>query len=282
MHFGLSAPCFGDDPRTHAQLAQDAEEAGWDGFFLWDHVAFLPDQAVPIVDPWVTLGMAAQLTTRIKLGVLVAALPRRRPWKVAREAVTLDRASDGRLIVGAGLGWPVEGDFEPFGEPGGVETRAGMLDEALEILDGLWSARPFTYAGDHYRVDGCTFLPGPVQRPRIPIWIAGTFPLDGPLRRASRWDGVVPMKFDDDGRPTMLTPDDARRIIDRVSTLRGGVDGFDLAIGGETSEDPAEGASIVEPYLGTGVTWWIESTPGFPGWEDDLLRRIASGPPRAR
>lgn len=277
----MSVPCFGEDPWTFTELAHLAEQAGWDGFFLWDHVLFLPDQEIPILDPWVTLAMVVHATARIRVGALVTAVPRRRPWKLARETVSVDRASGGRLILGAGLGWPIEGDFEPFGEPSNVGTRAQMLDEGLEVLTGLWSGRPFAYSGRHYQIGECTFVPVPTQEPRIPIWVAGTFPIEGPIRRAARWDGMVPLKFDREGTPAQMTPDDVADLGDRISQHRGSTHGFDLAISGETSTlDPAAVAPMLETYASAGATWWIESTPGFPGWESEMTKRIEAGPPQ--
>jgi alkanesulfonate monooxygenase SsuD/methylene tetrahydromethanopterin reductase-like flavin-dependent oxidoreductase (luciferase family) len=185
MQYALDLPPFGElaDARALAALAHEAEDAGWDGFFIWDHIQTEP--SMPVADPWVALSALAMTTERIRLGALVTPLPRRRPWKLARETVTLDRLSNGRLILGVGIGsdhWHHE--LSTFGEPVDDQTRAAMLDEGLEVLTGLWSGEPFSHQGQHYTVQSARFLPMPVQSPRIPIWVAGIWPRKAPLRRA--------------------------------------------------------------------------------------------------
>src|SRR5436190_24311266 len=115
----------------------------------------------------------ATRTRRVRIGALVTPLARRRPWKVARETVTLDHLSGGRLVLAVGLGALDDGGFGKVGEPTDPRTRAERLDESLAILTGLWTGLPFGFQGRHYQVDEMTFSPGPVQRPRIPIWVAG-------------------------------------------------------------------------------------------------------------
>jgi alkanesulfonate monooxygenase SsuD/methylene tetrahydromethanopterin reductase-like flavin-dependent oxidoreductase (luciferase family) len=90
------------EPSRVVELAKSAEAAGWDGFFLWDHILAVP--GMPVADSWITMAAVAQATARMRLGMLVTPLARRRPWVVAREAATLDRLSKGRLVVGVGLG----------------------------------------------------------------------------------------------------------------------------------------------------------------------------------
>src|SRR5579883_374563 len=173
MRFGLHVPLFGDfaEPALVVEIARDAEQAGWDGFFVWDHIA--PPWNERNADAWITLAAVAASTQRMRLGPLMAALARRRPWKVAREAATLDRLSNGRLVLGAGLGGTAaEGfaaEFDNLGEEPDLAARAAMVDEALEIITGLWSGEPFSYEGAHYTVRNERFLPTPVQRPRVPI-----------------------------------------------------------------------------------------------------------------
>src|SRR5215831_7955477 len=153
MHFGIHLPIFGPygDALRLADLAAEAEEAGWDGFFLWDAVAnALP---LPLVDPWVALTAIALNTKRIRLGPLVTPLSRRRPWKVARETVTLDHLSRGRLILAVGLGFIDDGGYAKVGETLDSKVRAELLDEALAILDGLWSGQPFSFQGKHYHIE---------------------------------------------------------------------------------------------------------------------------------
>src|SRR5947209_17503121 len=149
MRFGVTVPNFGPyfQPRTLAALAAEAEAAGWDGFFLWDHVLF---GDMPAVDPWVALSAIALATERIRLGPLVTPLPRRRPVKLARETVSLDHLSGGRLILGAGNG-VLSWELDDLDEEADLRTRAAMLDEALAVLTGLWSGRPFSHQGAHYK-----------------------------------------------------------------------------------------------------------------------------------
>jgi alkanesulfonate monooxygenase SsuD/methylene tetrahydromethanopterin reductase-like flavin-dependent oxidoreductase (luciferase family) len=179
MKRAIDVPPFEElaDPRVVARLAARAEERGWDGFFVWDHVAYrVPVRAV--ADPWVTLSAVACATSRVRIGALVTPLSRRRVHKVARETVTLDLLSSGRLIFGAGLGVTENNELEPFGEVTDPRERARLLDSGLEALAGFW-------AGE--------FEPLPVQRPRPPVWIAGVWPNRRPVRRALRWDGLFPI-----------------------------------------------------------------------------------------
>ncbi len=188
MRFGLNVSTMGEcaDPRALAELAREAEDSGWDAFLVWDAIhishedwdaieAGKPDAAA-IVDPWIVLAGAAMLTERIILGPIITPLSRRRPWKVARETATLDHLSNGRVVLPVGLGALNDGGFTRVGEETDRKTRAKMLDESLEILDGLWSGEPFSYAGDHFRLEEMTFRPTPVQSPRIPIWTVAAWP----------------------------------------------------------------------------------------------------------
>ena len=230
MRYGISLPNFGEevDARSMASLAHDAEEAGWDGFFLWDHLlAFSPGQ-VPVVDPWIALSAVALSTKSIRFGPMVTPLPRRRPVKVARETASLDHLSGGRLILGVGIGtMPYEWDY--LGEEQDLQVRGAMLDEGLEVLTGLWTGEPFGHRGEHYRIGAvppeqdwrAMFYPPPLQRPRIPIWVAGTWPIKAPFRRAARWDGVWPIKVEG-GRIIPMTPDDVRDMVRFIAQHRTG------------------------------------------------------------
>jgi alkanesulfonate monooxygenase SsuD/methylene tetrahydromethanopterin reductase-like flavin-dependent oxidoreductase (luciferase family) len=192
MHFGVYLPTFGEfaDASVLAEFAAEAEAASWDGVFIWDHLAMWWDRSVPAVDSWVALSAIAVTTSRVRIGALVTPIPRRRPWKLARETVSVDRLSGGRLVVGVGLG-ANENEFDAFGEARTLATRAAMLDEGLEVLTRLWTGDPFSFAGDHYAVADAQFYPRPRQTPRIPIWVAGSWPKRAPFRRASRWDGAI-------------------------------------------------------------------------------------------
>jgi alkanesulfonate monooxygenase SsuD/methylene tetrahydromethanopterin reductase-like flavin-dependent oxidoreductase (luciferase family) len=172
------------NPRVLADLAAEAEEAGWDGFFVWDAVFARPPQ-VPMANPWVALSAIATQTRRIRIGAMVTPLARRRPWQVARETVSLDHLSKGRLIFGVGLGYQAL-DFEAFGEEADPKVRGEKLDEGLEVLARLWTGNPVTFQGKHYQVKDVKFFPKPLQTPRIPIWVAGYWPNRRPFRRAAQ------------------------------------------------------------------------------------------------
>ena len=273
MKFALSIPNFGQygDARILGALAQEAEQSGWDGLFIWDHIN--QESAVPMVDPWVALGAMAISTTRIRIGPMVTPVARRRPWKLAREALTVDHLSGGRLILGVGLGWAGHEDFEPFGEDAEAHVRAQKLDEGLAILDGLWTTRPFSYEGQHFRIKNVTMLPPPLQQPRIPIWVAGIWPNKAPMRRAARWDGAFPGSF------TPFTPDDIRAIAAYIRAHRTTDDPFDIVHGAPTTGvDPQGDAAMIASFGEAGVTWWIDGTA--EGTLAATRARIHRGPPR--
>jgi alkanesulfonate monooxygenase SsuD/methylene tetrahydromethanopterin reductase-like flavin-dependent oxidoreductase (luciferase family) len=276
MKYGLDIATGSDfsDPRALADLAADAERAGWDGFFVWDVLFEEGTMDTPVADPWVALSAVAMATERIRIGAFVTPLARRRPWMVARQAATLDHLSNGRLDFGAGLGYQALA-FAPFGEEADPKIRAEKLDEGLAMVSGLWSGEPFSFAGKHYQVDKVTMLPRPVQQPRIPVWIAGIWPNRRPFRRAARWDGLYIGTDLADGR--LLTPEDLKEIMAYVKEHRASPEPFEVAVSGNTPPDREEGAKIVRPYADAGATWWIElSQENLP----EMQERVRSGPPR--
>ncbi len=206
---------------------------------------------------------------------MVCAPARRRPWKLARETVALDHLSDGRLIVGVGLGYSAL-DFEAFGEQAEPKIRAEKLDEALQVVCGLWTGEPFSFKGKHYQVNQARFLPKPIQSPRIPIWVGGYWPHRGPFRRAAHWDGVRPAKVNEEP----LTPDDIREIIAYVKAHRATSDPFDVVMYGKTPSDSKKGARIVQPFMEAGATWWVDGIGDYRGPYQKLTARIQSGPPK--
>ncbi len=279
MKYGLYLPNFGPfgDARFLAELARDAERAGWDGFFLWDHVA--RPGAPPVVDPWIALAAIAVATERIRIGAMVTPLARRRPWKVARETVSLDRLANGRLIFGAGLGSSggANVEWEAFGEETDLARRARLLDEGLAILDGLWRGEPFEFEGRELTVRSAHFSPRALQSPRIPVWIAAYWPNRAPLRRAARWDGLFALFRDG-------PPDDARQLAEAVAFVResrASDSAFDVVY-------CADRETPLEPYARAGATWWLAHLkPDAFGaswtepWPLERMRaRIAQGPPR--
>ena len=291
MRFAINVSNFGtySDARVAAELAREAEDAGWDGFFVWDHILGAREWQVPIADPWVLLSAVAMRTERIRIGPMVTPLPRRRPWKLARETVTLDHLSGGRLILGVGLGFPPDAEFEQFGEESDARVRAGKLDEGLAVLAGLWSGEPFRFEGRHYRLEETVFLPKPVQQPRIPVWVAGVCPGRAPFRRAAHWDGVFPIRMGgQDGPPPSVTPSDVRAILALVEAERhaGGETPssdrpFDVVVDRETGADPARDADEIAACEAAGVTWMCEPILDWRGTADEMRRRVRQGPPRA-
>jgi alkanesulfonate monooxygenase SsuD/methylene tetrahydromethanopterin reductase-like flavin-dependent oxidoreductase (luciferase family) len=263
-----------------AALAAEAEAAGWDGFFVWDHMVFDRRLRLPVADPWVLLAAVALATERLRLGPMVTPLARRRPWKVARETVTLDHLSGGRLILGVGLGTPAADEYGAFGEPTSARERAAMLDEALEVLTLLWSGETVSFHGEHYRLDEVAFLPTPVQRPRIPIFVAGAWPRRAPLRRAARFDGIVPLKVAD-GDLQPLTAGDLGELLAIVRAHRASGAPLEVMVGGETpGGDPAAALALVEPLAAAGMTWWTESLEPRRGDLEAMRERVRQGPPR--
>jgi alkanesulfonate monooxygenase SsuD/methylene tetrahydromethanopterin reductase-like flavin-dependent oxidoreductase (luciferase family) len=281
MRYAVNVPNFEDysDVRTVAALAADAEAAGWDGFFVWDHLTFVKAWKLRIADPWLLLAGVALATERLRLGPMVTPLGRRRPWKVARETVTLDRLSGGRLVLGVGLGSPAEDEYGSFGEPTDPVVRAELLDEGLEVLTRLWSGETVSFRGRHYRVDQVAFQPTPVQRPRIPIWVAGVWPRRRPLRRAARFDGSFPLKVDPDGEQVPLDDGDLRALLAVVGGYRESDAPFDVVLGGTTPDDPAAARAVIEPLTEAGMTWWQETADPRQQDLDAFRRRIRQGPP---
>lgn len=282
MKFAVNIPnCGGDyaDIRLVAEMAHEADEAGWDAFFVWDHIN--PRWGLEVADPWITLAAAAMRTQRIKLGTMVTPLPRRRPWKVARELASLDQLTAGRMILGVGLG--VEEEYATYHEPGDDKMHSEMLDEALELLQLLWSGETITHHGQHYQLDNICYLPRPVQQPRIPIWVAGRWPNKKPLRRAARWDGAIPvglgLKQAEEMSPaaelaclayvrSQQSPERAAQAYDYIH------------YGRLLGEDPAADIARVEAYAQAGVTWWSENISWDRGTLSDQRAYIRKGPPR--
>ncbi len=275
MKYGLDIPTTGEyaDSRKLADLAHEAEEAGWDGFFMWD--GMVSDDSM--LDSWIALAAVAMQTNRLRIGAFMTALPRRRPWKVARETITLDHLSNGRLIFGAGLGFQ-ELDFTAFGEEANAKVRAEKLDEGLAILAGLWTGEPLRFNGKHYRVNDVRFLPRSIQAPRIPVWIAGGWPHRRPFQRAARWDGTYLM-VRNQATGERLTPHNVTEIATFLKTHCEHFGTFDIAVPGETPSDARTGAEIVQPYGEAGATWWIEYEASRNGFEE-YRERIRNGPPK--
>ncbi len=280
MKYGVVLPLSGIDGTIEklVEYAYIAEEAGWDGVFLEDYIVYWAAPGVTY-DPWLTLTAIALRTQRVKLGFTVIPLPSRLPWKLAREAITLDHLSRGRLILGFGLG---DAQDAHFGEVTDLKQRAEMLDEGLDLLAGLMSEQqPFSYQGKHYQTENVTFVPGPIQKPRIPIWLGGYWPRKAPTLRAARWDGFCPARLDDENGEGYIKSADISAIKTLIDAHRTSSAPFDLVVGGNSSgDDPAAARAHVEPFIAAGATWWIEFVLPEPGEAEQALARIKQGPPK--
>lgn len=266
------------DPRTAADLAAEAEAAGWDGVFTYDALSI---GGGDLYDPWVTLAAVAMRTERVRLGALVFAPTRRRPWLFAKEAATLDVLSKGRLVLPVGLGALDDKGFGNVGEPTDALTRARLLDETLAIVEGLGSGDPFAFEGEHYRFGPMALQPRPVQRPRIPVWVVGAWPHERSMRRTVRWDGIVVQALGADGTPAAW-PTVLPEIVSwcrRERSPESQGRSFEIVIDGVTSaDDPAAAAAITGEHEAAGATWWLEAN--WANTSLDLLRsRIQAGPP---
>lgn len=272
IKYGLDVPIDDEfaDPYLLTSLAVDAERYGWDGFFVQD--AVVSDK--PLADPWIALSAIAIQTKVLRLGAFMTALPRRRPWKVAREAVSLDHLSGGRLIFGAGLGFN-PADFAKFGEDASLPVRAAKLDEGLQLLDQFWSGKEVNFEGTHYQVTGVSMLPRPIQRPRIPMWIAGGWPKRAPFRRAARWDGIYVMTERATGGK--MTPADIRDMRIFITEHRVEADRLDIAFADKTPSDSSDSGLLVRRYAEAGVNWWLEGLWSMTPRE--ARHRIECGPP---
>jgi alkanesulfonate monooxygenase SsuD/methylene tetrahydromethanopterin reductase-like flavin-dependent oxidoreductase (luciferase family) len=249
-----------DEPSSLVELGVLAEANGWDGVFLWHHVVGTPDFAVPMSDAWVVLGALAVRTDRLRLGTTITALPRHQPHEVARQAVTIDRLSGGRMVLGVGLGEPPS-EYTAIGRSADRRILAGMLDEGLDVVSGLWSGRPFTHHGAHYSFDDVQFLPPPLQRPRIPVWVSAMTRNERTLGRAARWDGVLLGTMSADGGMDVLPPEAVAEVAARPDAPA------DIVVAAPAGTDPVV-------YQDAGATWVL-----ITGWLDEL-RRLASAPVR--
>jgi alkanesulfonate monooxygenase SsuD/methylene tetrahydromethanopterin reductase-like flavin-dependent oxidoreductase (luciferase family) len=235
------------EPRLLAELAARTEARGWDGFFVWDHVAYrAPVRAV--ADPWVSLAAIACATERVRIGPLVTPLSRRRVQKLARETVSLDRLSRGRLTLGVGLGVPENRELEPFGEVVDARERANLLDAGLDRLTALWDGE---------------FEPPPLQRPRIPVWVAARWPNRRPVRRAARWDGLFPID--------LPGPEALATLVGELGELRG--DGAPQA---DVVVDVSPGEAVA-PWEAAGATWVLNAFGSQPR-EGEVRELIEAGP----
>jgi alkanesulfonate monooxygenase SsuD/methylene tetrahydromethanopterin reductase-like flavin-dependent oxidoreductase (luciferase family) len=289
IRYAIGLPTVGEfgDPGRLRDLAVLAEESGWDGVYLWDHILF-HNADWPVANPTVTAAAVAAATSRIRI-MMACALARRRVAVVARETVALDVLSDGRLTLVTPLG-SLDLEWSGFGEPADLRARGAALTRKLDDLVRLWSGEPVVVGG---ATEPVQMVPPPVQRPRIPIWCGGTWPNRKPLRRAARFDGAMPTFLDQKTR--RLPPEEFAAATAYLAEHREGLAGsaggagqhsYDVALEGST--DPAEAAEVISSYVDAGLTWWVEEMGWWrvpadapPGAVVSFARdRIAAGPPR--
>jgi alkanesulfonate monooxygenase SsuD/methylene tetrahydromethanopterin reductase-like flavin-dependent oxidoreductase (luciferase family) len=271
MRYGFVLPK--GDARTAADLAYEAEQSGWDGFFMWEPVWG--------IDPWVSLAAAAMKTEHIRLGTMLTPISIRKPWKLASETATLDNLSGGRVILSVGLGAPDTG-FACFGEPIERKLRAELMDEALTILTGLWRGQPFNFTGKHYHLSETTFNPPPppLQQPRIPIWVVGAHPSRKSMQRALAYDGLLPAHITPEGKLAEMTPELLAQISQYIAQQRQAPGPYEIVQEGTTpGTDHAAAAAIVRPWAQAGATWWIEAAWAVEDLSQ-LRQRLRQGPPR--
>jgi len=275
MKFAVVVPNVGafSDPRTLARLAGSAETAGWDGFFVWDLLEYEDE---PACDVWIALAAAAVATERIRFGPLVASMSRRRPWKLAREALTLDHLSGGRLILCTGAGYKDAG-LTTFGEPSDAATKFELFNEGLEVLNGLLNEDPpFSFRGKRFTVKEASFLPRPVQG-RIPIWVTSNNALEAPgsLRRAARYDGVL-------GGITLAN---LEKVGDYIGRHRDPVRPFDIVARAEDEARAITDPDEIQAHERAGATWLrYEVGSQFDSLADagPAAEFIGAGPPGRR
>jgi alkanesulfonate monooxygenase SsuD/methylene tetrahydromethanopterin reductase-like flavin-dependent oxidoreductase (luciferase family) len=275
---GIFLPPFSDlaDARRVARLAADAEQAGWDGFYLWDHMLAVPGMAV--AEAWTTLAAIAMATSQVRLGAMVTPLARRRPWVLARQIATLDQLSGGRLVVGIGLGDDGWREFSSFGEETAPRVRAELLDESLEIVQELLSGNALLHAGRHYAIDSPPLLPVPLQDP-VPIWAAVRWPNRKPLARAAKLQGCFPIFADSGDRPAPPSADELTQLQAELTGLGAGRS-LDIAIRCALHRLPeGERAGTAAALSEAGVTWLLEAFA--PGQEAAAVEAYVRGGPPA-
>lgn len=275
MKFGFVFPRA--DVFQAIKFAKIAEESGWDCYFVWE-----PTYGI---DAWVTLGAIAVQTDKIRLGTLLSPISRMRPWKLASEVITLDILSNGRVNLCVGLG-AIDTGFEEFGEQVDRKSRAELLDEGLDIMNGLWNGELSNYEGKHYQIRNlkkCAFfkrnpLPEPIQHP-IPIWVVGAWSWEKSMQRVLKYNGIIPTIKNKQGNFEDITPEHILEIKAYIEDNKSKRIPFNIIIEGKTPGDNSEIAnSIVKPFADAGATWWIESMWDSPDL-NNVIKRVKQGPP---
>jgi alkanesulfonate monooxygenase SsuD/methylene tetrahydromethanopterin reductase-like flavin-dependent oxidoreductase (luciferase family) len=262
MKHALFLPIFGElaDPRVVASLAADAEQAGWDGVFVWDHL-FYRSPVTHVADPWITLAAIACATSELRLGPMITPIPRRRPVKLARELTSLDQLSQGRVTFGVGIGGDGPGELSGTGEQLDDAVRGAMLDEGLSVLSQAFSGAPMTHRGAHYVAEGPALLPTPLQDP-LPVWVGVRYGRLKPLVRAARHQGVFPIEIDH--------PD---KLAETLELLERPPGPYDVAVGAQDDTDP-------RVYEAVGATWWMRGFSPYDLTERSVRAVLTAGPLR--
>jgi alkanesulfonate monooxygenase SsuD/methylene tetrahydromethanopterin reductase-like flavin-dependent oxidoreductase (luciferase family) len=262
---GLFFPAFDGvaDPHRLVELAKVAEASGWDGLFLWDHLLYNGD-VTKILDPYIALAAIASATTTLQLGAMVTPLIRRRPQVVARQAVALDLLSNGRLVLGFGIGDDGDvGELSKFGEVIDAKQRGRMLSEGLEVLTGLLSGDTVHHVGEYYRADDVTFLPTSTRTGGIPIWLAARWPNAAPIRRAAHYGGVFIIQMKD--------PNDVDALRRQLMDAGADLEHFEVVVSGFIGDDPS-------PWAKAGVNWFLNWIGPYHLDFDEVREMIVEGP----
>lgn len=280
LRLGLFVPPMAgfSEARRLAGLAHNAEEAGWDGLFLWDHILAWP--GLPVADTWISLAAMAASTQRITIGPLVTPLARRRPWVLARQIATLDRLSNGRLVVGIGLGDDGWREFSAFGDTADPVGRGAELDESLDLVRALLKGEAVSHEGPRYRVEAPAFLPTPLQAP-VPFWGACRWPHKRPVARAAGLEGIFPI-FDTPIPPPAPTTEEITAVLGTLDSMPGHRgDGFEVVVRFPFGlEEPGSLPTTIATLGDAGATWILDSFgPDEPGTED-VEATARAGPPQ--
>jgi alkanesulfonate monooxygenase SsuD/methylene tetrahydromethanopterin reductase-like flavin-dependent oxidoreductase (luciferase family) len=266
MRQAIFLPAFDGlaDPDRVVDLAVQAEAAGWDGFFLWDHLLYA-EPVRDILDPYLCLAAVARATSDIQLGPMVTPLVRRRPAVLARQAVTLDLLSHGRLVLGFGIGddGGPGGELSAFGETLDSVARGRALSEGLEVLQGLLSGQTVHHQGEFFRAMDVRFLPTPSRSGGIPIWLAVRWPNRAPIRRAARYQGAVVIQ--------MTRPADVAKLRDQLSDAGANLERFEVVVLADDGDD-------ARAWQEAGVTWLMTQLGPYSLDFREALAVVKAGP----
>lgn len=245
------------DPRVVGDLAASAEAAGWEGFFVWDHLQY-GERVDAIADAWICCAAVAMRTGRLLFGPMVTPLARRRPQVVARQAASLAVLSGGRFVLGLGLGDDWVGEFSAFGDEPDPRVRGRMLDEGLEVLTALLSGRPVDHHRAHYAARQVRFRPAPA----VPIWLAGRFGNRAPMRRAAGHDGFFVIGLD--------RPEDLGQVTADLAEHTP-APGFEVVVDLRPEQDPG-------PWLDRGASWVLTRIGPYDLDLAEIRRIVEAGP----